>query len=237
MSERSRISSTNEDSSSVPLSTVTWETVSCSMSQPPPPYLSLQVLISPRLGKQVWHLITWLVQFDIILCQWLSLRSKLAIWNPEHALLEDLSFFAGPGLNLRSQINCMSAISAQIFSLFWKIQRIGGTIPHWPKAGNGDCRWESEHTDGVRTGINTHWCRMGKYAPNSIATIYEKKGRSRRGRSEASRHLSSVWTFPFKKDLFFQKPNSLKLTGSLFLKSFISLWGEFPTHNIASFHP
>ena len=59
----------------------------------------------------------------------------------------------------------------------------------------------------------------------------------REGKTEKSRHLSSVWTFPFNKDLFFWKPNSLKLVGSLFLRSFISLWGEFPTHRITSFHP
>lgn len=85
VSERSRISSMNEDSPSVPLA-VTWETVSCSMSQLPPSYLSLQVLISPWLGKQVWLLNTWPIQFDIILCKWLALRSKSAIWSPGHTL-------------------------------------------------------------------------------------------------------------------------------------------------------
>lgn len=91
-----------------------------------------RLLISPWLGKQIRQLITWPIQFDIIFCKWLALRSKSTIWNLEHALLQGLSFYARSGLNLRNKINYMRAISAQIFLLSGKFRELEAPFPTDP---------------------------------------------------------------------------------------------------------
>lgn len=70
------------------------------------------------------------IQLDMLIYTWLAVGSRLAIWSLEPALWQDRSFCARPGLNLRSKINCVSALSAPDFPLLWKIQGIGGTIPY-----------------------------------------------------------------------------------------------------------
>lgn len=91
-----------------------------------------RLLISLWLGKQIRQLITWPIQFDIIFCKWLALRSKSTIWNLEHALLQGLSFYARAGLNLRNKINYMRAISAQIFLLSGKFRELEAQFPTDP---------------------------------------------------------------------------------------------------------
>lgn len=74
----------------------------------------------------------WPIQFDIIFCKWLALRSKSTIWNLEHALLEGLSFYARSGLSLRNKINYMRAISVQIFLFSGKFRELEAPFPTDP---------------------------------------------------------------------------------------------------------
>lgn len=65
MPEGSRISPIRKDSSSLPLWTVTWKTISCSMPHMPTSYFSLQVVDFTL----AWHLMTQPFQFDVTICK------------------------------------------------------------------------------------------------------------------------------------------------------------------------
>lgn len=129
MPKCSRISFPNENSSSsLPLWTITWKRISCSVTPAAYVLRPLQVVEFTLVGQTSMALMDMPVQGDAIIYRWLAVRSRPAIWNLEHAppIEPVLLCQTWPELEKHGQ-PCECYFSPD-FPLLWKIQGTGDTM-------------------------------------------------------------------------------------------------------------